>query len=292
MLALLLGAGRFVIPWVLERVVGVRNRELFTLTVVLIGLGAAFLTASIGLSLALGAFLAGLIISESPYGMQALSDVLPFRDTFSGIFFISVGMLLDLRFVAEHALIVALVTAGVILLKTLLTAVATRSLRRPLETSVMSGLGLAQVGEFSFVLASVGAPLGLLSADGYQLFLATSVMTMLVAPLIIAVAPATAELACRIARQPLLEVRPHEEASIARLDDQATQIAGVGLVGHIVQNLVVDVARPVQLAGAVKAHRRPQRLGHLGLGRPGSRPAGHRPAPFASAVWHRHPRMG
>src|SRR6185503_1858471 len=88
--------GRLAVPKVLERVAALRNREIFTLCIVVIGLGAAYVTASFGLSLALGAFIAGLVISESEYGVQALSDILPFRDTFSGIFFTSVGMLLDI----------------------------------------------------------------------------------------------------------------------------------------------------------------------------------------------------
>ena len=109
--------GRIAIPWVLEKVVGLRNRELFTLCIVFFSLGAAYLTASFGLSLALGAFIAGLIISESEYGVQALSDVLPFRDTFGGIFFISIGMLLDLAFVLDHLVLVLGVTVAVLLLK-------------------------------------------------------------------------------------------------------------------------------------------------------------------------------
>ena len=240
-LAVLVGAGRFVVPWVLEYVVGVRNRELFTLTVVLFVLGAAFLTASFGLSLALGAFLAGLIISESPYGLQALTDVLPFRDTFSGIFFISVGMLLDIGYVADHALIVFAAVATVIVLKTLITAGATRSLRRPIETSLMAGLGLAQVGEFSFVMASVGAPLGLLSANSYQLFLATSVVTMLIAPLAIAVAPPAARLLCKILRRRLIDMPPHEKKEIAGLEDHVI-IVGYGLNGR-------NLARVLAAAG-------------------------------------------
>ena len=96
----------------LRRIAELRNREIFTLSVVFIGLGAAYVTSAFGMSLALGAFLAGLIISESDYGLQALSDVLPFRDTFSGIFFISVGMLLDYRYVSTHIVAVLAVTVA------------------------------------------------------------------------------------------------------------------------------------------------------------------------------------
>ncbi|MBI4419685.1 MAG: cation:proton antiporter, partial [Gemmatimonadetes bacterium] len=146
-------AGRVAVPRVLERVAALRNREIFTLCIVFFGLGAAYVTASFGLSLALGAFIAGLVISESEYGIQALSDVLPFRDTFSGIFFTSVGMLLDLGFVLSHPGLVAGATAALVALKTATATGVVRLLRRSLQGSLVSGLALAQVGEFSFVLA-------------------------------------------------------------------------------------------------------------------------------------------
>jgi CPA2 family monovalent cation:H+ antiporter-2 len=223
--------GRYAAPWVLERIVALRNREIFTLTIVLFGLGSAWLTAEFGLSLALGAFLAGLVISESPYGIQAMSDVLPFRDTFSGIFFISIGMLLDLQFVGAHLAAVLGLTAGILMLKALIAAGATRSLRWPTGVSVQTGLGLAQVGEFSFVLALVGLPLGLLSAEAYQYFLATSVLTMLAAPFVIAASPWVANLTCRLVRESPIEILPHEERGIAELDDHVI-IVGYGLNGR------------------------------------------------------------
>ncbi len=238
--ALVLG-GRVAVPWVLERVVGLQNREIFTLCIVFFGLGAAYITASFGLSLALGAFLAGLVVSESEYGVQALSDVLPFRDTFSGIFFISIGMLLDPVFVWENLPVVVGVTLGVFVLKALMAAGATRSLKRSIQVSVLSGLGLAQVGEFSFVLAVVGAPLGLLDQDTYQLFLATSVLTMLATPFLIAAAGPVAEVLCRVMRQPTLEVPPHEEALIAELHDHVI-LVGYGLGGR-------HLARVLKAAG-------------------------------------------
>ncbi len=238
--ALVLG-GRVAVPWVLERVVGLQNREIFTLCIVFFGLGAAYITASFGLSLALGAFLAGLVVSESEYGVQALSDVLPFRDTFSGIFFISIGMLLDPVFVWDNLPVVAGVTLGVFMLKALMAAGATRSLKRSIQVSVLSGLGLAQVGEFSFVLAVVGAPLGLLDQDTYQLFLAMSVLTMLATPFLIAAAGPVAEVLCRVMRQPTLEVPPHEEPLIAELHDHVI-LVGYGLGGR-------HLARVLKAAG-------------------------------------------
>ncbi|MCH7774993.1 MAG: cation:proton antiporter [Gemmatimonadetes bacterium] len=239
--ATLIVVGRAAVPWVLQKVVLLRNRELFTLSIVFFALGAAYVTASTGLSLALGAFIAGLVIAESEYGVQALSDVLPFRDTFTGIFFISVGMLLDLGFVLEHAGLVLTITVGVFFGKAIIAGGAVRLLKRSWQVSVLSGLGLAQVGEFSFILAMVGAPLGLLDADGYQLFLAMSVITMLATPFVISAAGPIADWFCRVTGQPALEILPHEEQAIAQLHDHVI-IVGYGLNGR-------NLARTLRAAG-------------------------------------------
>jgi CPA2 family monovalent cation:H+ antiporter-2 len=229
--SVLIVGGRFAVPWILEQVVGVRNREIFTLGIVFFGLGAAFVTASFGLSLALGAFIAGLLISESDFGLQALSDVLPFRDTFTGIFFISIGMLLDPAFIVERPLLVLGLTVGVILLKALVGTLAARSLGRSLQVSVVSGLAIAQVGEFSFVLAGVGITAGLLTADTYQAFLTVSVLSMLATPALIAWAPAIADAACRLTRQPALRLTTHEYEAVQTLSDHVV-IVGYGLNGR------------------------------------------------------------
>jgi len=239
--ATLIVVGRAAVPWVLQKVVLLRNREIFTLSIVFFALGAAYVTASTGLSLALGAFIAGLVIAESEYGVQALSDVLPFRDTFTGIFFISVGMLLDLGFVLEHAGLVLTITVGVFFGKAIIAGCAVRLLKRSWQVSVLTGLGLAQVGEFSFILAMVGAPLGLLDANGYQLFLAMSVITMLATPFVISAAGPTAEWFCRVTGQPALEILPHEEQAIAQLHDHVI-IVGYGLNGR-------NLARTLRGAG-------------------------------------------
>jgi monovalent cation:H+ antiporter-2, CPA2 family len=180
------------VRWLFPRIVELRNRELFTLVVVTIGLGAAWVTAQAGLSLALGAFLAGLVISESEYGLQALSDILPFRDAFSGIFFISVGMLLDLRALLPQLPLVLGLALGVMVLKTLLVTGVVHQLGRSWYVGLVSGSALAGIGEFSFVLAQVGEPLGLFPEGAYQIFLGTSVLTMLIAPFLLAAGPAVA----------------------------------------------------------------------------------------------------
>lgn len=227
----LLVVGRFVIPWVLERIVNLRNREIFTLFIMFFGLGAAYLTSLFGLSLAIGAFIAGLVVSESEYGVQALSDVLPFRDTFSGIFFTSVGMLLDVGYVAEHPGVVLGAALGILVLKAVIATGAGLALRQTLQVSLVAGLGLAQVGEFSFVLASVAAPFDLFGAGAYQVFLGASVLTMLATPFVIAAAPVIADRVCRLAHLPSRDLPVEGEAEVEQLEDHVI-IVGYGVNGR------------------------------------------------------------
>jgi monovalent cation:H+ antiporter-2, CPA2 family len=184
--------GRWLVRWLLSRIAELRNRELFTLCIVAFGLGAAWITAQVGLSLALGSFLAGLVISESEYGLQALSDILPFRDAFSGIFFISVGMLLDIAVLRESALVILAIALGVMLVKTALVSRIVHWLGRSWYVAISSGAALAGIGEFSFVLAQTGVPLGLFPEGAYQIFLGATVLTMLLAPFLLAQGPSIA----------------------------------------------------------------------------------------------------
>jgi CPA2 family monovalent cation:H+ antiporter-2 len=228
--ALILG-GRLAVPRALRRIAELRNREIFTLSVVFIGLGAAYVTSAFGMSLALGAFLAGLIISESDYGLQALSDVLPFRDTFSGIFFISVGMLLDVGYVSSRIAAVVSMAVAVMVVKTVIVILVVRMLKRSLRVGVRSGLGLAQVGEFSFVLAGSGMTFGLLDTAQYQVFLGASVLTMLAAPFVIAHADRLAEWATQATRRPNLIIPTTEMPVVRALRDHVI-IVGYGLNGR------------------------------------------------------------
>ena len=239
--AILVAGGRVVVPWVLDRIVLLRDRELFTLCIGFFGLGAAFATASFGLSLALGAFVAGLVISESEYGLQAMSNVLPFHDVFSGIFFASVGMLLDARFLIAQPLLVVGATIGMLLLKGLLSAAVVLSLRRGLQVSIASGLALAQVGEFSFILAGVGVPLGLFAGNDYQLFLAVSVLTMVATPFMIARARQTADGIERVLGRSRFTAPLPDEESTVQLKDH-TIIVGYGFSGRRLAH-VLDSAR-------------------------------------------------
>lgn len=191
--AAVLVAGRRLVPAVLHEVVRQRNRELFLITVVLVCLGTAAITAQVGLSLALGAFLAGLSLAESEYGHQAFTEVLPFRDTLASLFFVSVGMLLDIRFLAANVGLVAVTVVAIVVAKTAVTALPAWLAGSPPRTSLLAGAGIAQVGEFSFVLGSRGAEAGLLAPDDYQTFLAAAVLTMAVTPLVTAALPRLCE---------------------------------------------------------------------------------------------------
>jgi len=228
------------VRWLLSRIAELRNRELFTLCIVAICLGSAWVTAQVGLSLALGAFLAGLVISESEYGLQALSDILPFRDAFSGIFFISVGMLLDLRLLLESAPIVLSLAIGVMIVKSALVATIVHWIGRSWYVGIVSGVALAGIGEFSFVLAQVGAPLGLFPDGAYQLFLGTSVLTMLIAPFLLAAGPA---IATRIIGEQQLDMLSAQATGLHRIPSgEHVIIVGFGFSGR-------SVARALRAAG-------------------------------------------
>lgn len=175
---------RYVFPLLLARVVRTRSKELFLIMAVLMFLGTAWVTSRAGVSLALGSFLAGLILSESEYGHHIFAEVRPVRDALSSLFFVSVGMLVDPSFLVGNLGLVALVTAGVFVGKTLLTAVAVALSRLPLHIGLLTGLSLAQIGEFSFVLLQAGLAVGLVTSASYQLLLASSVITMVLTPIV------------------------------------------------------------------------------------------------------------
>lgn len=176
---------RYIVPKFMYLVAKTRSKELFLLTTITICFAVAFLTSMAGLSLALGAFLAGLIISESEYSHQATSIILPFRELFTSFFFISVGMLLNISFFINHVWVVLALVLGVVVVKALAAAVAVAVLKYPMKTVFLTALALAQVGEFSFILATVGMENSLLGDTVYQYFLAVSICSMLLTPFII-----------------------------------------------------------------------------------------------------------
>ena len=185
---------RRLVPRLLERVAHTRREELFLLTVVAICFGTAAVSSAAGVSLALGAFLAGLVVSESQYSELALSDVLPLRTLFSAVFFVSVGMLLDVRFLVDRPLLVLGAAAAVVVVKALAAGTSVLALGYPARTATIVALALAQIGEFSFVLERAGSSAGLapmgLDEGGSQAFIAATALLMLVTPVFIQIGPA------------------------------------------------------------------------------------------------------
>jgi CPA2 family monovalent cation:H+ antiporter-2 len=187
--ALIVAAAWYVVPKILEHIVRSRSRELFLLTIIVMCLGIAWLTSLSGLSLALGAFIAGLVISESEYSHQATAEVLPFRDSFNSLFFVSIGILMDWRILLHYPGIVTGLLLVVLLVKFVSGAGAVLAASMPPRAAIMTGIALAQVGEFSFILAQVGQEHGLLSGTPYQIFLAVSVCSMVITPFLIQASP-------------------------------------------------------------------------------------------------------
>ena len=176
---------RQLLPRLLHQVALLRNREIFVLFVVLVCFGTAWLTSETGLSLALGALVAGLVISESELSHQIVADILPLRDCFSGIFFISIGMLLNLGLLSQDFRITLLELLLMIGIKSLVLFAVFWWLYRSIRLGVVLGLGLAQIGEFSFVLAKAGINFKLLSPADGQIFLAASILSMMATPFLI-----------------------------------------------------------------------------------------------------------
>ena len=174
---------RSVLPLVLHQVLRLRSRELFIGVVVLACFGTAWLTAMLGLSLAIGAFLAGLVVSESEYSHQIVADVLPLRDLFGSVFFLSIGMLVDPAILIESPVLILTLSAAVMVVKGTLGGISVLPFRASPGAAILAGVALAQVGEFSFVITTESARLGLLSAQTVQLVVAVSVVTMLLTPL-------------------------------------------------------------------------------------------------------------
>lgn len=239
-------AARVAVPWLLDHIVHTRSRELFLLTIVVLGLGTAWLTSLAGLSLALGAFIAGLLISESEYSHQAMAEVLPFRDSFNSLFFVSIGMLMDLRVLVEHPVLIVLFVAVVLVGKFLTGAGAVFVTGAPFRPSILCGVALAQVGEFAFILAQEGQAHDLLDRDTYNAFLAVSVMSMIITPFLIQWAPRIArrtEAFQKLHHWLPTRLTPHEDTPHLKIKDHVI-IVGYGLNGRNLARVLREVEIP------------------------------------------------
>lgn len=191
---------RLLVPRFLLEVVRIRSPELLLISVVLICLGTAWATAQIGLSLALGAFLAGMVVAESEYTHQVLAHVLPLRDSFASLFFISVGMLMDVRTLMDHPLAAGAALAAIVIGKAVVVAGSVLILGYPLRVAVLAGLALAQVGEFSFVLSRVGWEWHVITPELNQYFLSAAVLSLVMSPFIVQLSPKVADWIGRLKR--------------------------------------------------------------------------------------------
>ncbi len=260
-----------------------RHRDLFVLTVMLVIITTAWAASHAGVSLALGAFLAGLVVAGSDYRHQALSDVLPFRELFASIFFVSVGMLLDPAVLVNHADTVAAWLAGLMGVKFLVMLLVGAILRMPARASVMSAVALCQVGEFAFVLAQAGAQEGLLVEELWRDLSAAAVLSMVLTPLLLRAAPHVAAGAVRFGTlTKLLGVKETEEDARQVHCRDHVIIAGYGAGGHalaealraggvpyIIVDMNPDNVRQAKAAGEPALFgdvTSPEVLRHIGIG--------------------------
>jgi len=209
-----------VVPRILAAVSKSNSRELFLLMIISLCLVVALLSKELGVSLALGAFLSGIMVSERPYGHQVLSEIMPLRDLFATLFFVSIGMLLNPVFIMSHWSQVLLFVVLLVVGKALVTAASAFVATRSIWSALLVGLGLAQIGEFSFVLATLAHAGGLLPEDLYNLFFAGAVVTLAISPMVIVNVPM---LLAKIPRFRLIRASEHAEVPTK-----------VGLKEHIV----------------------------------------------------------
>lgn len=240
---------RKIVPWILDKVAQTRRQELFLLTVMAICFGTAALTNMADVSLALGAFLAGLVVSESHYSDHALSEILPLKTIFNAVFFVSVGMLLDVKFVLQYPLLLLGIVSGVLLLKFVLSSISLLVLGYPVRIAAAAGIVLAQLGEFSFVLERVGRNAGLSPGGfgeiGSQMFIAVSVILMLLTPLFLSISPKVGEL---LSKTPLKRIgvkrkKSSEPKPDITLEDHVI-LVGYGPAGRNLVRTFVETSIP------------------------------------------------
>lgn len=244
--AVLVGA-RQIVPWFLDRIARTRRTELFLLAVAAICLGVGWVASLAGISIALGAFLGGLLVSESDYAEHALSEVLPLQTLFTAAFFLSVGMLLDPAFLVQNLGWVLLAASGVLVLKAVIAAIGARVIGYPMGVALAGGLAVGQVGEFSFVLALEGAsyeltPLALGDA-GSQGLIAVTVVLMILTPFLIATAPKLAALGRRVETAAPEASGGGGHGHGVDLEDH-TVVVGYGPAGRRLARVLADVGIP------------------------------------------------
>ncbi|MEM9149259.1 MAG: cation:proton antiporter [Cyanobacteria bacterium P01_F01_bin.3] len=240
-------AGRWVIPVIIRKVAFTESSELFLLTLIALCLGVALITARLGLSIEIGAFVAGLMIAEIDYADQALAKVLPLRDTFASLFFVSIGMLIDPGVLLDNFGAILGMVSLVMVGKALLILPIVLGFGYSLKTAVLTSCGINQIGEFSFVLAVVGLENNLITEEGYLLLLGTTAITLVLTPLAFNLAP---NLSAWLYKQPKLQTLL---AKLAARQPTVSHtgitghvvVAGYGRVGHVIVNFLLDQGHSV-----------------------------------------------
>lgn len=240
LVAMVVVLGRWVIPTVLEWIERTRSRELFTLAVLVLAVGIAVMSARLfGVSMALGAFLAGLAVGRSEFAARAAGDAVPMRDAFAVLFFVSVGMLFDPWSLLQSPLAIGVVLLVVVVVKPLAAMLTVRLLGKPMSIAIPVGAAFSQVGEFSFILGTVARNLGLIDETGWNALVAASIISIALNPTIYRWArrlTATAPKLGPVAEGPPLEIDPNR-----------CILVGYGPVGRIVHNLLTDQGAEVTI---------------------------------------------
>ena len=223
-IAAVAAVSRTVVPWLMRMVARSGRREAFPLAVLLASIGTAWASSLLGVSMPLGAFLSGLMLAESEFSHQAHAEIRPMRDVLAGLFFISLGMLVDISFVVRHLPMIAGIAVLIIASKTVITTGALSALGTPFRVAATAAIGVSQVGEFSFILGRAGIDDGILGAQAWQLLLAASIVTMVATPTLVAFAPRVGSwMAQRLGRRdthagpadrPDIQSRDHSSASV------------------------------------------------------------------------------
>jgi CPA2 family monovalent cation:H+ antiporter-2 len=275
-IGIVIEAGRRIVPPVLDRVAHLRSPELFLLVVVVICFGIAWMASLAGVSLALGAFLAGLAVSGSRFREHAVGEIIPLRTVFNAVFFVSVGMLLDVRVAAREPWLLLGTALGVLVIKSIVTAASVRALRYPSWVAVFVGLGLAQIGEFSLVLHDTGREYGLSPAGigptGDQMFLAVVVLLMIATPFLMQLEPVVRRVLGPPGAAPADDGGEPSSETLPSLRDHVI-ICGYGLTGRYVERVCQAFDHPYRIVDlnpvtAVEAEARGVPFLYGDLGRP------------------------
>ncbi len=231
---------RYLIPKIIYHMDQLRIREVFTIGTLLLIIGTAYLTETAGLSFALGAFIAGLMISESEYSHQVFADIIPLKDAFISLFFVSIGLLLNVQLMLDVPMEIISLIIGIVVIKCGIIVAVIKFMKFPMRTALITGLSLAQIGEFSFVLASVGLANNVLTTEYYHAFLASSIFTMMLTPFLVYIAPT---LATKVSGMQSMYVATRSDTTDKKLRHHVI-VVGYGLNGQNVARVLKETGIP------------------------------------------------